>query len=198
MKRLLIFLGVIGLTASLGAQSLVDLAKREKERRESFRGHHAVVVKNRDLLQVKKVPAVEVTIPEGEAGEDVRAGGQGIVAPDIAGEPGLTNPQDEPGAASAPAPNPENLTEDIIEGGGPLEDQLKVVDALVEELTTEMNSLRQQYEAQNTMVPGSVIQQQIDETYQRLVKAQTRQDKLLEKLGKKGVVIKRDAGPVDR
>ena len=58
MKRALIFLAVIGFAASLGAQSLVELAKREKERRESFRGRHAVFVKNLDLLQVKKVAAV--------------------------------------------------------------------------------------------------------------------------------------------
>jgi hypothetical protein len=198
MKRLLIALGVIGLAASLGAQSLTELAKREKERRQSFRGHHAVVIKNRDLLLVKKVPAVEVTIPAGEAGEGVPSGDQGALATDISGEPGLTNPQDQPGAASAPTPNPENLSEDITESDGPLEDQLRTVDAVVEELTTEINSLRQQYEAQNTMVPGYVIQQQIDETYQRLTRAQTRQAKIRERMGPKAPPIKKDPGSAER
>jgi hypothetical protein len=194
MKRLLIFLGVIGLAASLGAQSLTDLAKREKERRESFRGHHAVIIKNQELLQVKKVPAVEVRLPEGEAGQASQPEGQSSVATDNSGEAGLVTLP--PG--SEPAPTGENVAADIPDGGEPLEDQLKEVDALVEELTIEMNSLRQQFEAQNTMVPGSVIQQQIEETFQRLTQAQARQAKIREKMGPKAPPIKKELGSAER
>lgn len=194
MKRLLIFLGVIGLTASLGAQSLTDLAKREKERRESFRGHHAVIIKNQELLQVKKVPAVEVRLPEGEAGQASQPEGQSSVATDNSGEAGLVTLP--PG--SEPAPTGENVAADIPDGGEPLEDQLKEVDALVEELTIEMNSLRQQFEAQNTMVPGSVIQQQIEEAFQRLTQAQARQAKIREKMGPKAPPIKKEPGSAER
>jgi hypothetical protein len=194
MKRALIFLAVMGLAASLGAQSLVDLAKREKERRESFRGRHAVVIKNLDLLLVKKATAVEVTIPEGGAGENLQPGDQSAPATDVTGEAGLVTPPSGSEAGSEPPATGENVSEDITEGSGPLEDQLKRVDALVEDLTTEMNSLRQQYEAQNTMVPGYVIQQQLEETNQRLVRAQNRQTAIRTKMEKQGLPIKKDPG----
>ena len=192
MKRLLIFLAVIGFAASLGAQSLTELAKREKERRESFRGRHAVVITNQDLFLVKKVPAVEVTIPEGESREALLPEDQGAAATDVAGEAGLVTPPPGSEAASTPVQTEENVSDEITEADGPLEDQLKTVDKLVDELTIEMNSLRQQYEAQNAMVPGSVIQQQMDELNQRLVRAQTRQAKIREKMGIKAPAIKKE------
>jgi len=190
MKRVLIFLAVLGFAASLGAQSLVELAKREKERRESFRGHHAVLVKNQDLLRVKKVPAVEVTNPDALSGNDLQAADQGAAATDGSEDAGLATPPSAAKAASGPALMGDTATDDPTEGGGPLEDQLKAADELVDQLTAEMNALLQQYEAQNTMVPGSVIQQQIEETNQRFVRAQTRQSKILAKMGKKSLALK--------
>jgi hypothetical protein len=44
---------------------------------------------------------------------------------------------------------------------------------MVDLLTTKMNALRQQFEYQDAMVPGYVIQKQLDDTNQRLLKAQT-------------------------
>lgn len=194
MKRALIFLAVIGLAASLGAQSLVELAKREKERRESFRGRHAVLVTNRGLLLVKKVAAVEVTNPDAVPGDDL----QGAAATNVSDDAGLAAPPPGSKAASRPTRMGDNATDDPTEGGGPLEDQLKAADELVDQLTTEMNALLQQYEAQNAMVPGSVIQQQIEETNQRLVRAQARQSRIQAKMGIKSPALKKDPGSVDR
>ena len=188
----------MGLAASLSAQGLTDLAKREKERRESLSGRHAVIVTNQALLLVKKAPAVEVTIPGGRPGEAAQPESQSAIAADIGGEAGSVTPPPGSEAASTPAPTGENPSEEITEADGPLEDQLKTVDALVEELTTEMNSLRQQFEAQNTMVPGYVIQQQMDELNQRLVRAQNRQAAIREKMGPKAPPIKKDPGSADR
>jgi len=198
MKKALIFLAVIGLVGSLGAQSLVELAKREKERRESFRGRHVVVVKNRDLFQVKKVAAVEVTNPDAVPNDDLQGADQGAAATDASDDVGLATPPPGSEAASGLPLTGENATDDIAEGGGPLEDQLKAADELVDKLTTEMNALLQQYEAQNAMVPGSVIQQQIEETNQRLVRAQTRQSRIRAKMGKKSLALTIDPGSVDR
>ena len=194
MKKALIFLAVIGLAGSLGAQSLVELAKREKERRESFRGRHAVVVKNSDLLQVKRVAAVEVSNPGAASGDDLR----GAAATGVSDDAGLAAPSASSKGALRPALKEGNVADDPIEGGGPLEDQLKAVDELVDQLTTEMNSLLRQYEAQNAMVPGSVIQQQMEETNQRLVRAQTRQSRIRAKMGIKSPDLKEDPGSVDR
>lgn len=198
MKRALIFLAVMGLAASLGAQSLVEVAKHEKARRDSFSGRHAVVVKNRDLLLVKKIAAVEVTIPEGGTGQNPQPEDQSAMATDVTGEAGLVTPPAGSEAGSVPPATGENVSEDITEVGGPLEDQLKAADELVDNLTSEMNSLRQQYEAQNTMVPGSVIQQQIEETNQRLVRAQNRQTAIRTKMEKQGLPIKKDPGSAGR
>jgi hypothetical protein len=187
MKRIIVILAVLGLAAALQAQSLAELAKREKARRETFRGRHAVVIKNMDLLQVKKVPAVEVSDPAAMGDEEQIAEPVDRTT-DIAGGTGLKRPpagtEDTPGAEA--------------EGGGPLEDQLKVVDAVVENLTNEMNALRQQFEAQDNMVPGYVIQQQMDELNQRLVKAQARQTAIRTKMEKQGIPIRKSSESPDR
>jgi len=187
MKRIIVILAVLGLAAAVQAQSLAELARREKTRRETFRGRHAVVIKNMDLLQVKKVPAVEVSNPAGMGDEEQVAEPLDRTM-EIEGGTGLNPPQ----AGTEGTPGAED------EGGGPLEDQLKVVDGVVENLTNEMNALRQQFEAQDNMVPGYVIQQQMDDLNQRLVKAQARQTAIRAKMEKQGIPIKRSPGSPDR
>jgi len=189
MKRILVVLAILGLAAALEAQSLAELAKREKERRETFRGRHAVVVKNKDLLLVKKAPAVEVNNPSVAGDEEQVSEPVDQTMDDNAGGTGL---RPRPAAGTEGDPGAED------EGGGPLEDQLKVVDAVVENLTNEMNALRQQFEAQDNMVPGYVIQQQMDELNQRLVKAQARQAAIREKMEKQGIPIRKSPESPDR
>jgi len=188
MKRIIVILAVLGLAAALQAQSLAELAKREKARRETFRGRHAVVIKNMDLLQVKKVPAVEVSNPA-VMGDEEQIAEPVDRTMEIEGGTGGLNP---PQAGTEGTPGAE------ADGGGPLEDQLKVVDVVVENLTNEMNALRQQFEAQDNMVPGYVIQQQMDDLNQRLVKAQARQAAIRAKMEKQGIPIKKSPDSPDR
>lgn len=183
MKRIFVVIAVLGLAASLSAQSLVELAKREKARRESLKGRHAAVITSRELLLVKKAPAVEVSLPLGGF-DDTLYPESGPEA--VAGEAGR-----EP----LPAGAGEAVPGEIAEGGGSLEDQLRVVDEVVEGLTQEMNALRQQFEAQNTMVPGSVIQQQMEETNQRLEQAKTRQAGIRAKMERQGIPVKKAVEP---
>ncbi|MCX6563644.1 MAG: hypothetical protein NTU60_08575, partial [Candidatus Aminicenantes bacterium] len=74
-KKIVIFVFLPLFLASLGlAQSLVEAAKKEKERRENLKGRITSVVTNADLAKVKKKPAVpmpsEVAPAEGqEAGQ---------------------------------------------------------------------------------------------------------------------------------
>lgn len=187
MKRVLVFMAVLGLAASLSAQSLADLAKKEKARREGLNGRHAVVVKNADLLRVRKMPAVQITNPEEISGETV-AEGQDIGPETISEE---TEPGSLPSGSGAPsgrrivpsvAPNGPVITGDLnrdqADAGATLEAQLKAANELVDLLTTKMAALRQQFESQDAMVPGYVIQQQLDETNQRLLKAQAQQARI--------------------
>jgi hypothetical protein len=203
MKRLLVFLAVIGFAASLGAQSLVELAKREKERREGLKGRQAVVVKNNDLMKVKKVPGVEVAPPVEDAADAAAAGEEAGEPETIAGEEGSSVPPSGSGAPSGrrmtprmSAPGPTIMgenAEDQTGSGGPIEAQLKSAVELVDLLTTKMNALRQQYEAQDAMVPGYVIQKQMDETNQRLVKAQAQEARIRSEMEKKGLAKKSPA-----
>jgi hypothetical protein len=190
MKKALIFLAVLGLAASLGAQSVADLAKREKERREALKGRRVVVVKNADLLRVQKLPAVEVAYSGGLAGEadqSVSPSGSGVPVRQIV--PRVV--------ADGPKIMSDGESVDPFSSGGTLEAQLKSATDLVDLLTTKMNALRQQFEFQDAMVPGSVIQEQMADTNQRLVKAQTQLAKIQAEMEKKGLA-KKDPGAVDR
>jgi hypothetical protein len=197
MKRTLVFIAIIGLALSLGAQSLTELAKREKARRASLQGRHAVVIKNADLLRVKKTSGVEVTDPDAAGTENLSAEGQDV-------QPATVSDETEPGSAILPsgsgAPSGRRIVPRVgkdgplitgdanrepAEGTGPLESQLKAAKDLVDLLSTKMNALRQQFENQDAMVPGYVIQQQLDETNQRLVKAQAQQARIEAQLAKK-------------
>jgi hypothetical protein len=196
MKRLLSFIIVFALAASLGAQSLVELAKSEKARRESLKDRRAVVITNSSLLSVKKLSAVEVAPPEAAAGEDVAAEEQ-IFEP--ATVPDDSESANSPSGSGAPqsrritpsvGPNGPLITGEVNrdrEGGsGTLDAQLKSAKDLVDLLTTKMNALRQQFESQDAMVPGAVIQQQLDETNQRLLKAQAQQARIESMIAKQG------------
>jgi len=182
MKKVLVILAVFGLSASLGAQSLVDLAKAEKARREALKGRPAVLVRNRDLLAVKKTPAVEVVnTADEETGEAPQA------APPAAGDGAIPA-----GAQIVPrveADGPALVGDQAI--GRPdastkvLEAQLKAAEERVDLLTTKMAALRQQYDAQNAMMPGYAIQQQIAETNETLIRAEAQLARIRDQLDKK-------------
>ncbi|MGZ5468130.1 MAG: hypothetical protein ACXW2H_03195 [Candidatus Aminicenantales bacterium] len=207
MKKLLIFIAVFGFAASLGAQSLTDLAKIEKARRASLKGRHAVVITGADLLRVQKAPAVQVTNLEETAGQAVSGEGQDV-------DPGMVSEESEPatppsgsGAPSGrrivPSVAPDgpvimgDANRDRAESGGTLEAQLKGAKELVDLLTTKMAALRQQFESQDAMVPGYVIQQQLDETGQRLVKAQAQQARIEDQIAR-GAKPKKAPGEPER
>ena len=163
MKKTVLFLAALTLSVSLSAQSLADLARKEKARRESYKGRHAVVIRNEELMRIQKVPAVEIRYPEGEFSGDFGTEEQPL-------EPGTASVSGEAAEQavieeSAPGPRPgPNIA---------LEAQLSAARDLVDLLTTKINALRQQFEYQDTMVPGYVIQEQLVETEKRLLKAQS-------------------------
>ncbi len=203
MKKILVFIAVFGFAAYLGAQSLADLAKVEKARRESLKGRHAAVITNAGLLRVQKVPAVEST--PSESGEGAVGEGQGVepaTVPDEGDPAGLSSGSGTPPSrriVPSVSPNGPLITGDVnrdqAEGGGTLEAQLKASKDLVDLLTTKMNALRQQFESQDAMVPGYVIQQQLDETGQRLVKAQAQEARIEAQIAKGGAPKKAPGGP---
>jgi hypothetical protein len=98
MKRKLIFGLASLLTASLLiGQSLVDVSKQEKERREKLKGKHAKVVTNADLQAMARKPAV--VTGETEASRP-QAPGQESPADQTAEAPSPGAPQGQPEALS--------------------------------------------------------------------------------------------------
>jgi hypothetical protein len=63
MKRAIVFLVLAGFAATLSAQSVADLARRERERRESLKGRRSPIITNEDLLRITKRPAIEISAP---------------------------------------------------------------------------------------------------------------------------------------
>jgi hypothetical protein len=203
MKKLsIVFTAVIVLAASLSAQSLVELAKREKARRETFKGRHAPIVRAADLRKVQKVPGVQVVPPELEPADlglvevqdaELAAGTEAedyTVQPSGSGAPGRR-------ITPAVAPNGPLITGEANrdQAGATLEAQLKAATDLVDLLNTKMAALRQQFESQDAMVPGYVIQQQMDETNQRLLKAQAQQARIEAMAGRSGTARRAPGEP---
>jgi len=177
MKKIITLVIMVGFATVLGAQSLADLARNEKERRKSLGGRRAPVVTNQDLLRVRKKPALELTVPEKEAEEYVEGPASEVPVP-------RTPAAARPVAAKA-APQPE---------GPPLETQLKAAEELAGLLETKIAKLRQDYSSQESMVPNYIIEQQLTETLERFQKAQAEAARLRTEIARKGPDGKREPG----
>ena len=95
------------------------------------------------------------------------------------------------GAAEETAAAAEAVEDPIPDSAEALADQLRAIDELVDGLTAEMNALRQRYESQNSMVPGYVIQEQMDELNRRFTRAQARQAAIEAKMVKLGLPVRK-------
>jgi hypothetical protein len=190
MKRLIALLIVFGFAATLSAQSVADLARKERERREALKGRRAVVVTNDDLLRITKRPAVEVS-PQAAGWDIVEADEPDrIMEQEAAAGPGavVSAPSAAEGTSrritprvAAPGPSlmgdPEAVDQTST-GAGPLEAQLQAAEELVDLLETKLAALKQEYEFQTSMVPNYVIEKQLNDTYQRLMKAQAQEARI--------------------
>jgi hypothetical protein len=95
MKKSFYFMFVSWLCAGLiSAQSLVEISKKEKERREQFKGKNVRVITNEDLKQMSKKPALATTVSTLPQGRNA--------------EPGAPETFQE-SEAPAPAPSPEAI-----------------------------------------------------------------------------------------
>jgi hypothetical protein len=139
----------------LSSQSLVELAKKEKERRAKLKGKTTVVVTNASLRQVKKTPAVTIHQPLFLEEEPVET-------PSAPAEV-----QEE----APPAPE-ETPAEEVIVDLTSLEDNVRKAEEYVGLLTLKMNGLWQEFYSLDDMTSRDQIQQEISTTYLQLQKAQ--------------------------
>jgi len=179
MKKIvsLLFLPLL-LASFLQSQSLAELAKKEKERRAALKGKSTVVT-SADIARVKKGPAVEAM--EAQAAEGEAAAGEAATPPE--GAPPARSEQ--AAAATPPAKTePETATptaEDIAAKSAAeiQKKQKELADAaqekieLVELLNLKLNALYQEFQGLDNIKSREIIQQQISDTYDKLLKAET-------------------------
>jgi hypothetical protein len=187
MKKSLSLIALLAVAVSLHAQSVVDLSRREKARRESLKGIKGKLITNSDLAVINKTPAVVVT-PNPNAAPNAGAANPGQSPPPdlrygdapirrmvpnvVANGPRLFETTDAPDQASG--------------SGGNIEAKLKAAQERVDLLTTKMNALWQQFYNMDTMGTRDKVQLEISETYNKLLKAQEEEAALKTRLETKG------------
>jgi len=209
-KRLLgaIFLPLI-LVSFLQAQSLAELAKKEKARRAALKGRPATVVTTADLARVKLRPAVESSAQEQavEEGEEAAQAGaaegraQGVTPPVAGGQAAAgqaaesaaqaDKPVEElpPGAATAPS------AQDLQKKQNELAEIAQQKAEMVDLLTIKMNALYQEFYGLDNLKSRELVQLQISDTYDKLLMAETESAKARKDLEDFLAQTKKDSTP---
>lgn len=191
------------LVSFLQAQSLAELAKKEKERRAALKGKRTTIT-TADIAKVKKRPAVETaeqTQAEGEeqAGE---AGAQGLPegtappagqqageAAQVAAEPAKAGDPEPAGDTAAPT------AQDIQKKQNELADIALQKAEMVDLLTLKLNTLYQEFYGLDNLKSREMIQVQISDTYDKLLKAETESAKAKKDLEDFMAQAKKDQTP---
>jgi hypothetical protein len=162
----LVFLPLL-LVSVLSAQSVAELARKEKERRAAVHGKK-IVVTNDDLSRVKKKPAIS-------------GGGETVPVEEVVNE-GQPAPKEGPPAEQVETPPaetegiPAHLKE-INQRKAEIEEKSLKATEMVDLLTTKMNALWQEfYNITDTRVRDQ-IEKTISDTYAKLQQAQAEADK---------------------
>jgi hypothetical protein len=178
-KKLLaaLFLPLL-LVSFLQSQSLVELAKKEKERRAALKGKHATVVTTKDLAKSTRRPAVEsaeqektaeeAAVEAGEAGAQAQQEGAIPPAAQQAGE-AVAEPDKTAAEGEKPAPTPQEIQKKQAELAETAREKAEMVDLL----TLKMNTLYQEFYSLDSVKSREMIQVQISDTYDKLLKAET-------------------------
>lgn len=182
------------LVSLLYSQSLSELSKKEKERRDSLKGKRVAVATNADLVKVKKKPALVVESPavldetiEGEEMETAETAetteemGELTETPEKAAAAAT---QEQPQAAATPQEPPTAIMSEREFKGtkSDLESKWKAAQEQVELYTLKMNGLWQEFYALDDMKSRELIQLQISETYDKLTRAQVEETRAKQEL----------------
>jgi hypothetical protein len=146
------------------SQSLVELAKKEAERREKLKGNEATLVTNADLKKFNRTTTAIVT--QAANSKTVKSS---IPAP----------PQQIPVIISAKS---RDRGRSSAEEKNELEKKYQEANEHVGLLTLKMRALWQQFYSMPDMTPKNQIQQQISLTYLQLQKAQEDAERLKKQL----------------
>lgn len=195
-SKAICFLSLFLFLASLiSAQSLAELAKKEKERRASLGEKKSLVVTNEDLAKVKRRPALETSRPVSEvSGSTLGSFEQGTAEGE---SEAISSGQTVHRVISEPS-SPMSPPFDIGSRAGEqkqLEEAHQKAQEYVELLTLKLNALWQEFYSLDDMTPRDQIQQAIAETYLKLQKAQEEEEKLRQQLERYLSTIKKENIP---
>ena len=179
-KKFLVYLFLpLLLVSFLQSQSLAELAKKEKERRAALKGKGVTVTTSADLAKVKRRPAVESAVQE-QLAEEAEAG-QGETPP-VAGQPAVAAAvgaeeakaaAEKLAAETPPGETPAMSEKEFLAKQAELAEASKQKQEMVELLTLKLNSLYQEFYGLDNMKSREIIQIQISDTYDKLLKAET-------------------------
>jgi hypothetical protein len=170
-KKFLISLFIPLLLASfLQSQSLSELAKKEKERRAALKGKKTVVITDSDLAKAKRRPAVESAVQEQTVEEAAAQEGQA----DVKAQLGETPPAAEkPAEETPPAETPAMSEKEFQAKQAEFVEVCAQKQEMIDLLTLKLNSLYQEFYGLDNMKSREIIQLQISDTYDKLLKAET-------------------------
>lgn len=197
------------LVSSLQSQNLGDLAKKEKARRAALKGKSATVITTADLAKAKRRPAVESTNQEqgGEATAESAQAGETARGAEVQGQAqeGVTPPAT--GAEAIKPANAQKLAETPPAEAPPLSDkdyqakQAELTRAaqdkqeLVDLLTLKMSSLYQEFYTLDSVKSREMLQAQISDTYDKLLKTEIEAKQAAKDLGDFLAQTKKDQTP---
>lgn len=155
------------LSSLLFSQSLVELAKKERERRERLKGEKKIIVTNADLRKLKKRPAVSVPQP-------------------LVGEKGnkrnVTSKKKSPPKKTQSPEMAKAYKKEIKKALSDSEEKWKKAKEYADLLALKMNALWQEFYSLDDMISRDSIQRKISETYLKLQKAKKDEEKAKKEL----------------
>jgi hypothetical protein len=163
-RWLAVFFLPLLLVSFLHAQSVAELAKKEKERRAALKGKPATVITSADIAKVKKRPAVVTVTEEQTEGATPPAAGQGAGAAQAQAQ----NPVETLPDLQNPAPSAKEVQAKLAELTKTAQDKQELTDLL----TLKMNSLYQEFYSLDNLKSRELLQAQISDTYDKLLQAQ--------------------------
>jgi hypothetical protein len=176
-----IFLPLL-LTSLLLSQSLAELSKKEKERRESLKGKKVVVITNADLTKGARKPALNTPPLKS--------------LPETAPEETIYTPPPGPEKGLPPSPSPEELNPPPQdEFKTELESRWAKAKEYADLLETKMAALWQEFYSMDDMTSRDSIQREISETFTKLEKAREEEAKAKDELDQYLASIRKEKAP---
>jgi rubrerythrin len=159
------------LANAAGAQSVAELARRQKARRAALKGKPAAVITNKDLAKVKRTPALVVQTPVEITAENVEAAAGAETPPAAEGTPPAAETA-PPAVAEAPAETGALTDQQYKEKRDSLAAAAARAQEYADLLQLRLGQLWQQYYNLDDMAPKDAVQAQISEVYTKMQQAQ--------------------------